>query len=190
MVAHTGFIPGRPPLSTHIQNCRQEGAIAGPFVHCRSRMCTPIAVSSAVTFRHWPVVQVTRDRGESNSMHCVRHMSCLYARLAYSQVKRTCAVAAYRPYSSTLRSESWSTRPARCQPSGHTGVEMASQPLHPLLASPLEPLAVGAGSHAECCGDILLVPALLLQLPGAPPPSLTSVEWDRLGAHAVSGAAP
>lgn len=53
---------------------------------------------------------------------------------------------------------------------------MPPQPLHALLAPPFEPLADGAWRHPERGGDILLLPALLLQLPGAPPPSFAPVE--------------
>ena len=66
---------------------------------------------------------------------------------------------------------------------------MAAQSLLTPLAPPLEPLADGARCHAEGGGDVLLFPALLLQLPGASPPSsLAPVELGRLRAHSASGA--
>jgi hypothetical protein len=63
---------------------------------------------------------------------------------------------------------------------------VASQPFHALLAPPLEPLADGAGRHAECGSDILLFPALRFQLLGALPPPLAPVELGLLRAHAAS----
>lgn len=60
---------------------------------------------------------------------------------------------------------------------------MAAQPVYPLLVPPLEPLADGARRHTEGSGDILLFPALLLQLPGASSPPLAPVELGRLRAH-------
>src|SRR5258708_36822690 len=66
--------------------------------------------------------------------------------------------------------------------------EMAAQPLHSPLAPPPEPLADGARCHAEGGGDVLLFPVLLLQLPGAPPPSFAPVELGRLRAHRAGGA--
>ena len=61
---------------------------------------------------------------------------------------------------------------------------MTPQPLQALLAPAFEPLADGSRRHPEGRGDVLLLPALLLQLPGAPPP-LTPVELRRR-AHAPS----
>jgi hypothetical protein len=63
---------------------------------------------------------------------------------------------------------------------------MASQALQALLASPLEPLTDGTGCDPEGCGDALLLPALLFQLPGASPPSFAPVELGCLCAHGVS----
>lgn len=63
---------------------------------------------------------------------------------------------------------------------------MAAQPVHALLAFPLELLADGAGRHPEGCGDVLLFPAVCFELPGALSPPLAPVELHRLRAHAVS----
>jgi hypothetical protein len=63
---------------------------------------------------------------------------------------------------------------------------MASQPFHPLFASAFEPLAHRTWRHAQCRGHVLLFPARLLQLPGAPPPFLAPVELGFLRAHAPS----
>jgi len=60
------------------------------------------------------------------------------------------------------------------------------QPLLALLAPTFEPLADGAWCHPERGGDILLLPALLLQLPSASPPPFAPVELGRLHAHVAS----
>src|SRR5258706_253316 len=64
-----------------------------------------------------------------------------------------------------------------------TGCGMAPQPLHALLAPPLEPLADGTGRHAEGGGDVLLFPALLFQLPGTLSPPLAPIELRNFGFH-------
>ena len=63
---------------------------------------------------------------------------------------------------------------------------MAPEPLHAVLAPALEPLAHRPRRHPHCGSDVLLFPALLLQLPGASPPSFAPVELGRLGAPAAS----
>src|SRR5437588_5288786 len=67
---------------------------------------------------------------------------------------------------------------------------MAPQPLDALLDALLaptrEPLADGARRDPERGGDVLLFPAVLLQLPGASPPSFAPVQLGRLRAHGVS----
>jgi hypothetical protein len=63
---------------------------------------------------------------------------------------------------------------------------MAPQRLDSLLPSPSEPLADGSGRHRERGGDILLFPALLLQLSGASPLAFVPVEPILVGAHGVS----
>jgi len=68
-----------------------------------------------------------------------------------------------------------------------TRPRMAAQPvLYAVLACPLEPLAHRTRRHPEGSGDVLLFPALLLQLPGAPPTSLAPVEMDAFAAHPAS----
>ncbi len=70
-----------------------------------------------------------------------------------------------------------------------TGCGMAPQPLHALLAPPLEPLADGTGRHAEGGGDVLLFPALLFQLPGTLctlSPPLAPIELRHLGLHGAN----
>lgn len=57
---------------------------------------------------------------------------------------------------------------------------MASQRRDALLPCPREPLADRSRRHAECGGDVLLFPALLRKLPGAPPPPFAPIE-PRLG---------
>src|SRR5260370_1449413 len=63
---------------------------------------------------------------------------------------------------------------------------MAPQRLDPLLPGLLEPLADRSTGYPQCSGDVLLLPALLFQLPGASPPSLAPVELGRLRLHAAS----
>src|SRR5258708_6964075 len=63
---------------------------------------------------------------------------------------------------------------------------MAPQRLDARLPCPLQPLADRACGHPECGGDLLLFPALLLQLPGASPPSLAPVELGGLRLHSAS----
>src|SRR5258708_5435504 len=66
------------------------------------------------------------------------------------------------------------------------GGGMAPQRLHPLLPAPLEPRADGTRGHPECGSDVLVLPALLLQLPSASPPSLAPVELRALRLHGAS----
>jgi hypothetical protein len=63
---------------------------------------------------------------------------------------------------------------------------MPPQPLHALLAPTFESLADGARCHPDRGGDILLLPALLLQLPSASLPPFAPVELGRLHAHVAS----
>jgi hypothetical protein len=63
---------------------------------------------------------------------------------------------------------------------------MASQPLDALLASPFELLAHGSRRHPQRDGDIVLLPALLFQLPGPLSPPFTPVELRRFRARAFS----
>jgi ABC-type multidrug transport system fused ATPase/permease subunit len=65
---------------------------------------------------------------------------------------------------------------------------MAPQSLDPLPACPLEPLADGASGHPERGGDILLFPALLVELPGASPPSLSPLAPVELRCPRLHGA--
>lgn len=66
-----------------------------------------------------------------------------------------------------------------------TGSGMTPQPVQSLLAAPFELLADCPRRHAEGSGVIPLFPALLLQLPGAPPP-FAPVEPGFLCAHGGS----
>jgi hypothetical protein len=59
----------------------------------------------------------------------------------------------------------------RRQPWLPTRRGMPAQPLNSLFAASFEPLTHCSRRYAQCRGDVLLFPALLLQLPGAPPPS-------------------
>jgi hypothetical protein len=92
------------------------------------------------------------------------------------------------PYASAPASRSagigasWSAVSRGCRP----GAGWRRSPSPPPLASALEPLADRPRRHPQRGGDILLFPALLLQLPGASPPSFAPVELGRLGAHAAS----
>lgn len=64
---------------------------------------------------------------------------------------------------------------------------MAAQAvLDAVLTRPLEPLAHSTRRHPEGSGDVLLFPALLFQLPGAPPPSLAPVGLNGFAAHPAS----
>jgi hypothetical protein len=63
---------------------------------------------------------------------------------------------------------------------------MAAQRLHPLLPCPLEPLADRASGHPQRGGDVLLLPALFFQLPGASPSPLAPVELWGLRFHGAS----
>ena len=60
---------------------------------------------------------------------------------------------------------------------------MTPQPLDPLFAPALEPLAHRPLGHPQRSGDVLLFPALLFQLPGASPPSFAPVQPGFLGIH-------
>ena len=63
---------------------------------------------------------------------------------------------------------------------------MASQRLDPLLPCPFEPLADSSSGDSQRGGDILLFPALLLQLPGASPPYFAPVEPGLFRAHGAN----
>src|SRR5260370_18583663 len=97
----------------------------------------------------------------------------------------TCPRKPYASGPSSTRAGSWascSVLRRGCRP----GAGWRAQSVHALLASPLEPLADGAGRDSEGRGDVLLFPAVFFQLPGALSPSLAPVELRRLRAHATS----